>query len=123
MRDLPGFAKRLRECRLALGLNQRQLAAKLHMTSGAVSRWESENGFPDPVNVPLIATALKVSSTYLLHGHEDEEVDEIETSDREGTSITEILENARGQIADFLKLPPEQVSLDFHVSTSGRPRG
>ena len=49
-------------------MTQAELAALLHVTDKAVSRWETGKGFPDVSLLPLLAEALDTSVTELLAG-------------------------------------------------------
>lgn len=52
--------------RKALGMNQAQLAEKLHVTAKAVSRWERGVGFPDIKLLQPLADALEISIAELM---------------------------------------------------------
>lgn len=52
--------------RRELGLTQAQLAARLHLTDKAVSRWERGVGLPDLATLEPLAAALEVSLTELM---------------------------------------------------------
>ncbi|MGN0985975.1 MAG: helix-turn-helix domain-containing protein [Candidatus Enterenecus sp.] len=51
-----------------LGLTQKQLAERLHVSDRAVSRWERGVGFPDLSLLEPLADALGLSVLELLHG-------------------------------------------------------
>ena len=51
------------------GLTQAQLAAAIHVSAKAVSKWERGAGLPDASLVPALSQALGVSSEALLAGH------------------------------------------------------
>ena len=57
--------RRLRESK---GLTQEELAAQLHVTSKAVSKWETGQGFPDITLLEPIAKALDISMIELFSG-------------------------------------------------------
>lgn len=80
------------EQRKALGLTQKELAEKLHVTDKAVSKWERGINFPDLGLMEALANALETTPAHLL-GLENADRDELVSS------ITEIsnkqLENAR----------------------------
>ena len=50
------------------GLTQLDLAEKLGVTDRAVSKWETDGGYPDITLLPAIADLLGVSLDYLLRG-------------------------------------------------------
>ena len=52
--------------RRELGLTQAQLAARLHLTDKAVSRWERGVGLPDLATLDPLAAALEVSLAELM---------------------------------------------------------
>jgi len=52
--------------RKALGLNQNQLAEKLHVTAKAVSRWERGVGFPSIELLQPLAGALEITIAELM---------------------------------------------------------
>lgn len=64
------------ERRKALGLTQKQLAEKLHITDKAVSKWERGINFPDLGLMENLAATLDTSPAILL-GLEDANRDEI----------------------------------------------
>ena len=61
-------ARLIRQARLALELTQAQLAAQLHVSAKAVSKWERDAGRPDAALIPALAGALGLSSSALLSG-------------------------------------------------------
>lgn len=60
-----GIIKRLRESK---GLTQEELAAKIHVTGKAISKWETGQGFPDVALLESIAKALNISIIELFSG-------------------------------------------------------
>ena len=52
--------------RRELGLTQAQLAARLHLTDKAVSRWERGVGLPDLATLEPLAAALEVNLAELM---------------------------------------------------------
>ena len=57
---------RIKELRKRQNVTQEQLAETLGLTNQAISRWESENGYPDIEYIMPIATFFKVTANYLL---------------------------------------------------------
>ena len=57
---------RLKELRKQQNVTQEQLAEALGVTNQAVSRWESESGYPDIEYIIPIASFFKVTANYLL---------------------------------------------------------
>lgn len=68
--------KQILECRKALGLTQKELADKLHVTDKAVSKWERGVNFPDLGLMENLAGALHTTPAVLL-GLEDASQEEI----------------------------------------------
>ena len=57
---------RVRELRKRQNVTQEQLAEALGVTNQAISRWESESGYPDIEYIVPIANFFKVTANYLL---------------------------------------------------------
>lgn len=81
--DAEYTGKQIAERRKALGLTQKELAEKLHVTDKAVSKWERGINFPDLGLMESLATVLDTTPAVLL-GLEDADRDELVSS------ITEI---------------------------------
>ena len=64
--DAVKFGKRIAELRKQKGLTQKELAARLHVTDGAVSKWERGINFPDLALMQPLAAALDSSVIQLL---------------------------------------------------------
>ena len=62
------LGRRIAERRRALGLTQKQLAEKLHLTDRAVSRWERGVGAPDISMIAPLCDALCMTADELLRG-------------------------------------------------------
>ena len=58
--------------RRALGLTQKQLAARLLVSDKAVSKWELGGGYPDPALLAPLAAALDLTVDELLAGRQAE---------------------------------------------------
>lgn len=84
--------KQISERRKALGLTQKELAEKLHVTDKAVSKWERGINFPDLGLMENLAAALDTTPACLL-GLEDADRDAVVSSIAE--LYTEQLEDAR----------------------------
>ena len=61
------IGKTIAELRKAKGLTQVELAKKLGVSDKAVSKWESDGGFPEITQFPVIASIFDVSIDYLPH--------------------------------------------------------
>lgn len=60
------FGKRVYDLRMAMGLNQVQLANKLNVSKQTVSNWENENIQPSIEMLIRLAKIFHVSTDYLL---------------------------------------------------------
>lgn len=65
--DTKQFGLFIQAQRKSLGLTQSELAAKIHVTDKAISRWERGVGFPDINLLEPLASALNVTLIELLH--------------------------------------------------------
>lgn len=66
MSYLSGLGKNIRAHRRGMGLTQRQLAEKLHVSTQAISSWEQGNTYPDIENLCRLAETLSVTADKLL---------------------------------------------------------
>lgn len=66
------IGKTIAELRKAKGWTQIELAEKLNVSDKAVSKWESEGGFPEITQLPVLAKIFDVSIDYLMTGKETE---------------------------------------------------
>ena len=64
--DAANVGKRIAELRKAQGLTQKELAEKLHITDGAVSKWERGINFLDLALMEPLADALGTDMIQLL---------------------------------------------------------
>ena len=64
--DTQIFGAFVQQRRKELGMNQAQLAEKLHVTAKAVSRWERGVGFPDIKLLQPLADALEITIVELM---------------------------------------------------------
>lgn len=60
------------EIRKELGLSQKELADKIHVTDKAISKWETGKGMPDVSLLIPLAEALNISVAELLNGKKSE---------------------------------------------------
>lgn len=60
------IGKTIKRLRLREGLTQEQLAARLHLSGQAVSKWENEATFPDITTLPLLADCFGVTIDELM---------------------------------------------------------
>jgi len=73
------IGEKIRELRKQRDVTQEQLAAFLGVTNQAVSKWESENGYPDIEYVVPIAEFFKVTTDFLLD-YNPARIDDIDMS-------------------------------------------
>ena len=66
------IGKTITELRKAKGWTQIELAEKLNVSDKAVSKWESEGGFPEITQLPVLAKIFDVSIDYLMTGKKTE---------------------------------------------------
>ena len=59
----------IRNLRETKGMTQEELAARIHVSAKAVSKWETGKGFPDVSLLESLAAALGISVIELLSGH------------------------------------------------------
>lgn len=64
------FGLRIRRLRREKGYSQGDLAGRLYVTVQAVSRWETEKGYPSLESVVNMAHVFATSTDYLLTGQE-----------------------------------------------------
>lgn len=71
------FGEKLKEARKKSGLSQEQLAQKLCLSRQAVTKWESDRGLPDVINLKALSVLLDVSVDYLLDDGNSEKMNVI----------------------------------------------
>lgn len=60
------FAKRLKECRMAKGLTQKQFAEEIGYTRSHVNNWETRGTQPDYDTLIIIAKYFNETVDYML---------------------------------------------------------
>ena len=70
------FGNNLRLIRRQKGITQGQLADMLHVSRQAVSKWESNSGYPETDKLLMLAKKLKISIDYLLDNKPADETEE-----------------------------------------------
>ena len=78
------FNEKLQELRRQKGLTQEELAAHLHVSRTAVSKWESGRGYPNIDSLKAIAVFFSVTVDTLLSGGEVLTIAEEEGRQKEG---------------------------------------
>ena len=69
------FGEKLQALRKAQGWSQEELAARIHVSRQALSKWESGASVPDTENVVALSRLFGVSTDYLL-------LEEVETTEQ-----------------------------------------
>ena len=64
------IANRIQTLRKSRGISQEELADKIGVSRQAVSKWESEQSFPDIEKIILLSDYFNVTTDYLLKGIE-----------------------------------------------------
>lgn len=60
------FGEKIKECRKAQNLTQKQLADAIGAKHNSVSDWENNKNKPDPDTIELLCDALNITPNYLL---------------------------------------------------------
>ena len=119
------IGKTIAELRKAKGWTQIELAEKLNVSDKAVSKWESEGGFPEITQLPVLAKIFDVSIDYLMTGKETEP-EIITMSKIELCAKNDDVELFETLSYDYLKTADENgktildymLQYDYHHSTS-----
>ena len=75
---------RVKELRKRQNVTQEQLAKVLGVTNQAISRWESESGYPDIEYIIPIANFFKVTANYLLDDNSNASLLKLDNEQGEG---------------------------------------
>lgn len=67
------IADRIQNLRKMKGISQEELAGKMGVSRQAVSKWESEQSYPDLEKIVLMSEYFGVTTDYILKGIETEE--------------------------------------------------
>lgn len=87
------FADKLRELRKAKGLTQKALAAKINVSSSALSQYERGQSYPRRENLGLLADYFGVTVAYLEGTSSIEDIEAMLNMDyAEGCSVREFLD-------------------------------
>ena len=73
--DAKSFGAFIADQRRTLGLTQAEVAARLHVTDKAVSRWERGVGLPDINTLEPLADVLGLTLADLMHCHDSRQKD------------------------------------------------
>lgn len=94
------IGNKIASARKAKNMTQEQLAEMMSVTRQSVSRWESEQSYPEMDKIGILAEVLGVSCDYLLR--EEQEVANSRTESK--NPVTRLLYAAKGK----------KVKLDFY---------
>lgn len=89
------FGTRIKELRLALGLNQVEFGRSLSVTKQSVSNWENGNIQPSVDMLLTIAKTYSVSADYLLGISNQRTLDVSGLTDLQITHIQSIIDDLR----------------------------
>lgn len=87
------IGSKIASARKAKNLTQEQLAEIMNVTRQSVSRWESEQSYPEMDKIGFLAEALGVSCDYLLR----EEQETADTKTESSNPVTRLLYAAKGK--------------------------
>ena len=77
------FGEKLKKLRGDMGLTQEELAEKLYVTRTAISKWESDRGYPSIDSIKAIAKFFSVTVDVLLSSEEVLTIAEEDNKERE----------------------------------------
>ncbi|HCL01033.1 MAG TPA: hypothetical protein DHW61_01175 [Lachnoclostridium phytofermentans] len=88
-----GFGNKIADARKAKNMTQEQLAELMSVTRQSISRWESDQSYPEMDKIVFLAEILGVSCDYLLKDN----CDKTETKKEGGNAITRLLYGLKGK--------------------------
>lgn len=98
------FGNNLRLIRREKGITQGQLADMLHVSRQAVSKWESNSGYPETDKLMLLAKKLKISIDYLLDNKPADATEEKEVAFPEEECMISIESYDKSQMVNCLSV-------------------
>lgn len=106
--DYMTFGMRLKKCRKAKGLTQKELAALIGASYASISNWEKDQNVPDGNKILLLIKALDVQPEELVGRYDLNQLADIEDKDsRDNATLTTderaALEYARAVSSDVWK--------------------
>lgn len=113
------IGKTIAELRKAKGWTQIELAEKLNVSDKAVSKWESEGGFPEITQLPVLAKIFDVSIDYLMTGKKEEPIITLDDMDSKKRMFYLI---EHDDVDNYLKYGYEKVTYfnDFPINSSNK---
>ena len=102
------IGEKIKELRKRGGITQDKLATALGVTNQAISKWESENGYPDIEYIKPIANFFNVTIDYLFDNDTEEELIEVQfghgllplVDERQGSNFTDRIRDLKQKFAD-----------------------
>lgn len=88
-----GIGNKIADARKAKNMTQEQLAELLSVTRQSISRWESDQSYPEMDKIIYLAEILGVSCDYLLKDN----CEKTEMKKESGSAITRILYGLKGK--------------------------
>lgn len=86
------FGENLKNVRKQRGITQEELAETLGVSRQAISKWESDNGYPETEKLLLLSKKLNISLDYLMN-------DASEMQEKEETEEKNVVIAPSGKIA------------------------
>ena len=96
----------IRSVRMELGITQKELAERIHVSNAAVSKWENGHGFPDISSLEGLADILQLSITELIQGEKIEEEQQ-----KDDTVVKEIIQLSEKEMKETKKRQKKLLSV------------
>lgn len=115
------IAQRIREKRLAAGMNMTELANKVGVSTSAVSNWEAGNTTPRGDAFYNLARALRTDEAYLRDGVTTAPAGAAPKAEQGAGSssvglVDQILDQARANLARALGVSQDMIKLEMSVT-------
>ena len=107
--ELYGFAKRLKDARIAAKLSQQDLADKLHTNKGMISGYEAAIYDPRQSVIPELAKALDVSVSWLMLGEEQPVAHKVAAYDG---GYDDLPDEAKKRVDEYIELQRMKSKMD-----------
>lgn len=88
-----GLGSKIADARKSKNMTQEQLAELMSVTRQSISRWESDQSYPEMDKIVYLAEILGVSCDYLLKDN----CEKTETKNESGSAITRLLYGLKGK--------------------------
>lgn len=118
------FGEKLKKLRTDTGLTQEELAEKLYVTRTAISKWESDRGYPSIDSLKAISKFFSVTVDTLLSSEEVLSIAEEDNKEKDKRRLTLVYSLLDISVVLLLFLPlfaegTQSVSLIFLAGVSG----